>query len=257
MPASSSVMRPTAPSISSRVVRARSEASVPAWVRVGGVADELDGLVGLALDAGDQLAGVGGRLGGALGELADLVGDDGEALPRSPARAASIAAFSASRLVWRAMSWIASTMPPTCSERPASAVIAVAASSMRVRASLSDAVAPIAASMPVRLSSVAPAAAPDGLLDRVAALDGDVGLARGALGDARGALGELVDRLAGLGQRRFMAAHMSCTSKVEAPKVWSVSCIVLRTAPNRSEMSRPGPASPIERRLTPIDANVS
>jgi hypothetical protein len=34
-------------------------------------------------------------------------------LPRSPARAASIAAFKASRLVWRAMSWIASTMPPT------------------------------------------------------------------------------------------------------------------------------------------------
>ena len=44
-----------------------------------GVADELDGVVGLALDAGDQLAGVGGGLGGALGQLADLVGDDGEA----------------------------------------------------------------------------------------------------------------------------------------------------------------------------------
>ena len=46
---------------------------------VGGLADELDGGVGLALDAGDQLAGVGGRLGGALGQLAHLVGDDGEA----------------------------------------------------------------------------------------------------------------------------------------------------------------------------------
>ena len=80
MPSSSTVMRPTAPSISSSVVRARPEPSVPTWVRVGGVADELDGLVGLALDAGDQLAGVGGGLGGALGQLADLVGDDGEAL---------------------------------------------------------------------------------------------------------------------------------------------------------------------------------
>ena len=46
----------------------------------GGLADEFDGGVGLALDAGDQLAGVGGRLGGALGQLANLVGDDGEAL---------------------------------------------------------------------------------------------------------------------------------------------------------------------------------
>ena len=35
-----------------------------------------------------------------LGQLAHLVGDDGEALPCSPARAASIAALRASRLVW-------------------------------------------------------------------------------------------------------------------------------------------------------------
>ena len=54
-----------------------------------------------------------------------------------------------------------------------------------------------------------------------------------------------------------MVEHMSCTSKVEAPKVCSVSCIVLRTVPNRSEMSRPGPASPIIFRFTPIDENVS
>ena len=58
-------------------------------------------------------------------------------------------------------------------------------------------------------------------------------------------------------RRTFIDEHMSCTSKVEAPKVCSVSCIVLRTVPKRSEMSRPGPASPIIRRFTPIEANVS
>ena len=58
----------------------------------------------------------GGALG-LLGELADLVGDDREAAPCSPARAASIAAFSASRLVCSAIPVIVPTMPPMRSER--------------------------------------------------------------------------------------------------------------------------------------------
>ena len=54
-----------------------------------------------------------------------------------------------------------------------------------------------------------------------------------------------------------MFAHISCTSTVDAPKPFSVSCITLRTIANMSEMSRPGPAWPIDFRFTPIDANVS
>ena len=44
------------------------------------VGDDLDGLAGLALDLGDQAGDLGGRGLGLLGELADLLGDDGEAL---------------------------------------------------------------------------------------------------------------------------------------------------------------------------------
>jgi len=47
----------------------------------------------------DSLADVFGRLGGFFGEFLDLVGDDGKALARSPARAASMVALSASRFV--------------------------------------------------------------------------------------------------------------------------------------------------------------
>ena len=54
-----------------------------------------------------------------------------------------------------------------------------------------------------------------------------------------------------------MPEHISCTTNVESLKLLSVSCIVLRTSANRSEMSRPGPASPIVFRFTPIDVNVS
>jgi hypothetical protein len=43
--------------------------------------------------------------------------------PCSPARAASIAAFSASRFVWPAMPVIVSTMPPICFDFAASCVI--------------------------------------------------------------------------------------------------------------------------------------
>jgi hypothetical protein len=47
----------------------------------------------------DAIAGIARRLGTALGESPHLIGDHGETGPELPARAASTAALSASRLV--------------------------------------------------------------------------------------------------------------------------------------------------------------
>jgi len=55
-------------------------------------------------------------MGRAFGELADLVRDDAKPLPCSPARAASMAAFNASRFVCSAMSSIVSTIAPIWSD---------------------------------------------------------------------------------------------------------------------------------------------
>ena len=65
-------------------------------------------------DQRQHLVDVAGNLGRRhrhpFGQLAHLVGDDGKAAPASPARAASIAAFSASRLVWSATSRISAAI---------------------------------------------------------------------------------------------------------------------------------------------------
>ena len=55
----------------------------------------------------DESGDFAGGLIRSLGKLADFIGDDGESpMPCSPARAASIAAFKARRLVWLAISEI-------------------------------------------------------------------------------------------------------------------------------------------------------
>jgi hypothetical protein len=81
------------------------------------------------LDRLDLAADFLGRAAGLAGQRLDLRGDDGKALaltseattakplPASPARAASIVAFSASRLVWLAMPlMIATTASIFCAE---------------------------------------------------------------------------------------------------------------------------------------------
>ena len=65
----------------------------------------LDGVGGLLLHLAHHLADLLGGLDRALGQLAHLVGDDGEAAAGlSGPGAASMAAFRASRLVWSAIS---------------------------------------------------------------------------------------------------------------------------------------------------------
>jgi hypothetical protein len=65
-----------------------------------------DGGAGLRLDLGDDGLDLAGGLLGALGQLADLGGDDGEAT------AVSMAALRASRLVWSARSSITTRIRP-------------------------------------------------------------------------------------------------------------------------------------------------
>jgi hypothetical protein len=69
------------------------------------------GSFGGVLHEGGDLFGQAPRI---LGELAHLLGDDGKALAGSPARAASIAALSASMLVWLAMREIAPAIWVIC-----------------------------------------------------------------------------------------------------------------------------------------------
>jgi hypothetical protein len=75
----------------------------------------------LALNGGDHLADLAGGLRGPFGEFAHLVSDHRKPRPWSPARAASIAALRASRLVWSAISRIVWTMPLIAFERSPSA----------------------------------------------------------------------------------------------------------------------------------------
>jgi hypothetical protein len=71
-----------------------------------------DGRVRLRLDLRDDRLDLAGRLLRALGELADLGRDDGEAAAVLAARRASIAALSASRFVWSARSSMTSRIRP-------------------------------------------------------------------------------------------------------------------------------------------------
>jgi hypothetical protein len=59
--------------------------------------------VGIRLNGVDFMADVFGGFGGLLGEFFDFVGDDGKAFSSFPARAASMVAFKASKLVCWAM----------------------------------------------------------------------------------------------------------------------------------------------------------
>ena len=123
--------------------------------------------------------------------------------PCSPARAASIAAFSASRFVWPAMPVIVSTMPPICSDFSASWAIApeTAADAIahrghrlgravrREHALLRDARAPRSAACAVSSLEIA------GTLDHAR-------LALGAERDVADGARDLADRASGLGRGR-------------------------------------------------------
>jgi hypothetical protein len=75
---------------------------------------------GVALDGCDALRDLGRGAAGLAGQVLDLVGDHGEAAPSSPARAASMVAFSASRLVCAAIEVISLITAPTWSLEAAS-----------------------------------------------------------------------------------------------------------------------------------------
>ena len=80
-----------------------------------GAADLLDGgdrVVGRRLHAGDLGADLAGRLGGLGGERLDLLATTAKPLPASPARAASMVALRASRLVCSAIAVISLTTSP-------------------------------------------------------------------------------------------------------------------------------------------------
>ena len=74
--------------------------------------DRADGFFGRGLDAGNLAGDLPGGLGGLPGKGLHLGGHDRESLAGLAARAASIVAFSASRLVWPAMPLISSTTSP-------------------------------------------------------------------------------------------------------------------------------------------------
>ncbi len=65
----------------------------------------------------DHLADLAGSPGGAFGQGAHLVGTTAKPRPCSPARAASMAAFKASRFVWSAISSIVPMISPIWSLR--------------------------------------------------------------------------------------------------------------------------------------------
>ncbi len=73
--------------------------------------------VRLGLNRLDERGDIFRRAAGVFGELADFVGDHRETAAPSPARAASIAAFSASRLVCSVMSLITLMISEISSER--------------------------------------------------------------------------------------------------------------------------------------------
>ena len=70
----------TAAAIASRAVLLSTASAAPASTSAAPDGHRLDGLLGALLDLGDERGDLLGRATGALGQLAHLVGDDGEAL---------------------------------------------------------------------------------------------------------------------------------------------------------------------------------
>ena len=78
------------------------------------------GFAGMAGDVLDHALDFRRRARGALGRFAHFVGHHGKPLPDSPARAASMAAFSAKRLVCSAISSMMLTIEPICADMASS-----------------------------------------------------------------------------------------------------------------------------------------
>nr|BFE80312.1 hypothetical protein GCM10020093_029130 [Planobispora longispora] len=88
--------------------------------------DRRDGGIGVVLNGPDPAGDVLGGLGRLLGQVLDLGGDHGEALAGVAARAASMVAFRASRLVCSAMLLIVlTTAPISVEESPSFAMVSV------------------------------------------------------------------------------------------------------------------------------------
>ena len=126
-------MSSTASPIRRKAARVCSTTAAPSCGAVRAILDDGDGLAGFALDRADQAGDLLGRALGLLGELADLLGDHGEPLPCSPARAASIAALSASRLVCSAIPVMVCTIAPICSDLAASSMASLTRPTMAHR----------------------------------------------------------------------------------------------------------------------------
>ena len=123
--------------------------------------DGVDRALGVGLNRRDFLADVLGGLGGLLGQFLDFVGDDGESLARFPARAASIVAFKASRLVCCAMEVMTlMTWPISALDTPSLEMVALVASAVLTASpeTRADSVAFLAMSAMVELISSAPVA---------------------------------------------------------------------------------------------------
>ena len=73
------VMSSTAAPMRSNASRVCSTVATPSSVRWRAVGDDTDDLLGVGLDLADQARDLAGGVLGLLGELADLLGDDGEA----------------------------------------------------------------------------------------------------------------------------------------------------------------------------------
>ena len=247
VPSSSSVMRPTAPSIPRACGRGRRPRCRPWCGRRprGPVRRRRRSRPGCPRSGHRRRRPTGRR----VGQLTHLVGDDGESPAPFAGGAASMAAFSASRLVWRAIpgSPRRSLRPPA--ERLASAVIAVRhrgfgcgrRSARRWRpwrrrcrcgwSSLAPPAALVACSTATRLWTASR-------------------LARGAVGDPARRSRPAPEIAWPVSPRRtVIEAHMSWNwPGADGGGGGRVPCSFHRVAQGGSGMSRPGPASPMERR---------
>ena len=179
----------------------------------GALGDDADDLLGLVLDLGDEAArSRAWRVEDSSASLRTSSATTAKPLPCSPARAASIAALSASRLVCSASAAIVVTMPPICSEREESSRIAASTCAEDSR-DLADRLGGIDRRGDALLGDAA------GLQRRFGRLAGGLGarvggtsgllepgthrfdhphLALGALGDVADRVGDLGDGAAGL-----------------------------------------------------------